>query len=120
MADIDFSKKDNGEKEVEQLWQELWKGIVTNEDGSINLEQLKKELWSASFIADQCSEVYYTLTNGTLSKPNYYASGVISCYEDQQEKLIDKEMAKDDLLMLINTGDLDTEEIKKEIVEYFK
>lgn len=118
--DIDFSSKQNGQKEIDLLWEEHWKPIVTNDDGSINIEQLKKELWSASFIADQCSKVYCEVTGGILSKPNYYADGVIGCYEDKQEELIDKEMAKDDLLMIIDTGDLSTEEIKKEIVEYFK
>lgn len=118
--DIDFSNRKNGQKEIDLLWEGFWKPRVTNEDGSINIEQLKKELWSSSFIADQCSKVYCEVTNSTLSKPNYYADGVISCYNDCQESLIDKEMAKDDLLMLINEGQLDAEEIKKEIIKYFK
>ncbi len=34
------------------------------------------------FVMNQVSKVYSHITNGMLSKPNYHASGVISCADE--------------------------------------
>lgn len=103
--------------EVEKVWEDFWKGLVCNEDGSINVEQIKKELCDYHFMLEQIPKVYCRITNGMLSKPNYLAETVIKEFETCQENLIDKEMAKDDLLQMLD-GEI-TEEYKKEIEEYF-
>lgn len=103
--------------EVEKVWEEFWKDIVCNEDGSINIEQVKKELCDYNFILEQVPKVYCHITNGLLSKPTYAADTVINEFESCQSELINKEMAKDDLLQLLN-GEI-TEELKKEIEDYF-
>lgn len=72
--------------EVEKVWREFWAPILTDEDGNVDLELVKAELFDWHFAMGQVSQVYSTITNGTLSKPNYYASGVISAYEEVQEE----------------------------------
>lgn len=104
-------------KEYEKVWEEFWKDIVCNKDGSINVEQVKKELCDYNFMLEQVPKVYSHITNGLLGKPNYKAETVINEFESCQNVLIDKEMAKDDLLQMLD-GEI-TEESKKEIEEYF-
>lgn len=106
------------ENKVEKTWNEFWKDIVCNEDGSINVEQVKKELSDYYFILEQVPKVYTHITNGLLSKPNYYAKTVIDEFESCQSKLIEKEIVKDDLLQILG-GEI-SEETKKEIEDYFK
>lgn len=105
------------DKEYEKVWEDFWKDIVCNEDGSINIEQVKKELSDFHFILEQIPKVYCHITNGTLSKPNYKAETVIDVFESTQSELINKEMAKDDLLQMLD-GEI-SEESKKELEEYF-
>jgi hypothetical protein len=103
--------------EVEKEWNDFWKDIVCNEDESVNIEQLKKELSDYSFILRQVPKVYSHITNGTLSKVNYKAETVINEFEFHQTSMIEKEMAKDDLLMMLN-GEI-SEDLKQEIEKYF-
>ncbi|MCR3760403.1 hypothetical protein KYB31_15605 [Clostridium felsineum] len=107
----------NEDNEIEKEWNEFWKEIVCNKDGSININQLKKELSDFSFILEQIPKVYSHITNGLLSKVNYKAESVISVFDKQQKELIDKEMAKDDLLLMLE-GEI-SEELKQEITNYF-
>lgn len=105
------------ENKVEKEWNEFWKEIVCNKDGSINLEQLKKELSDFSFLLEQVSEVYNHITDGLLSEVGYTAEKVINVVNEQQKKLIDKEMAKDDLLIILD-GEI-SEESRQKLIDYF-
>jgi hypothetical protein len=69
-------------KSIDEVW-EYWKEFICNPDGSINVENLKNELSDLDFIADQVSEVYCTITGGTLSKPFYYADQIISLHNQE-------------------------------------
>lgn len=104
--------------EVEQVYQEFWKDIICNEDGSINVEQLKKELYDCSRMMDNVPIVYSEVTGGTLSYPTYKAETVVDIF---REKYYDKAWAVDlladdwDLI----TADCETnEDYKKAIFEY--
>ena len=57
-------------------WEEFWKEIVTNPDGSINLEQLKKELSDFSIVMEEVPKVYTHITGGKLSYITYQANVV--------------------------------------------
>lgn len=69
-------------------------------------EDIQKELADYKFVMEQVREVYYTLTNGRLSKPNHDAATVISEIEEiRQQEISDalKEAAfepRPDLLAL--------------------
>jgi len=56
--------------EVEKCWEEKWKDIIMNEDGTVNLKQLKLELHDFSLVMGCASEAFCLVTGGKLSKPN--------------------------------------------------
>jgi hypothetical protein len=87
-------------KVVEQTYNDFWKEIVENEDGTINIEQVKKELSDYYFLLQQVPAVYSAVTNGTLSKTTYNAETVITEYEDC---LNENYIMKDDLRDIMKT-----------------
>lgn len=66
----------------EDAWEEFWKSICTNEDGSINLDQVKRELADYKYVLSQVPMVYCHITNDALSKANYDARTVIAKTDD--------------------------------------
>ena len=74
------------EKTPDEIFEEFWKPIICNEDGSINMEQLKKELADFSFIMEQVSKVYCHITDYRLSKVNYRAETVIAAADRRYEE----------------------------------
>lgn len=104
--------------EVEQCYQEFWKDIICNEDGSINIEQLKKELYDYSGVLDNVPAVYCEITGGMLSYPTYKSETVLNIF---REKYYDKAWAVD---LLADDWDLITaecetnEDYKKAIFDY--
>lgn len=64
--------------EIERTYQEFWKPIVENPDGSLNFEQVKKELFDYANQMREWSKALCELTNGKLSKTNYKAETMIS------------------------------------------
>lgn len=81
------------EKDTEdyiQTWEQRWKGICTNPDGSLNLDQIMRELHDYAFMLKEVPKVYCEVTGGLLSKPNYYADSVISAFEDEVQRRIEQ------------------------------
>lgn len=68
------------------VWNEFWKDILENEDGSINVEQLKKELHDWHHVLDQIPIIYMELSGGILSKTGYWASQIMGLNQEQKEK----------------------------------
>ena len=106
------------DNEVEKVFQEFWAEIVCNEDGSINMEQVKKELSDFHFMIEEVPKVYSEVTDGMLSKPNYYAESVLSVF---RERYADKAWA---IRLLPDDWDgvtedcVTNEDYKKAIFEY--
>jgi len=73
-------------EDYEATFERLWKDIIMNTDGSVNLDQVKRELHDFAFMMGEVSHVYSHVTGGILSKPNYYASSVIGVHDDYVEK----------------------------------
>ena len=71
------------ERNYLEIYEEFWKSIVENEDGTLNLDQIKKELSDFYFIMEQASMVYEEVTNGRISKPNTYAFEVIRLFNEE-------------------------------------
>jgi hypothetical protein len=65
-------------KEIEENYNDVWKQIIENNDGSLNLDQIKKELFDYWNFMEDCSLVYSHVTGGRISKPNTKAFEVIS------------------------------------------
>lgn len=90
------------ESELQQE-REYWESIIYNEDGTLNEDAILAELYDFRFIMQQASHVYSEVTGGMLSKPNYYASGVLQAHGDYMEEIIQEsrnEAVKDALDML--------------------
>ncbi|KQR37774.1 hypothetical protein [Deinococcus sp. Leaf326] len=68
---------------------EYWWPIITR-DGVIAEDLVLTELGVYSHVLNEVPEVYSAITNDKLSKPSYFASGVISIYEDEQRKAVDE------------------------------
>ena len=102
-------------EEVEKVYQEFWKDIVENEDGTLNVEQVKKELADFSMVMDNCSSAYEEMSGSLITKPNTYFSEVLKIF---QEKFWNVDFVKDDIRDMLNDVD-DIEALKSELIEYF-
>ena len=102
-------------EEVEKVYQEFWKDIVENEDGTLNVEQVKKELADFSMVMDNCSSAYEEMSGSLITKPNTYFSEVLKIF---QEKFWNVDFVKDDIRDMLNDVD-DIEELKSSLTEYF-
>lgn len=58
------------ERDYIKDYEEFWKGIVENEDGTLNKDQVMRELSDYSMVLDNCAKAYYTMTDGVISKQN--------------------------------------------------
>ena len=77
---------DTPDAEVEKVFKEFWHDIVCDDNGELILNQVKKELADFKIVMDNASEVYCTLTESRISKPNTLASAVIGVVRDLEEK----------------------------------
>lgn len=57
--------------------EEYWLSLITDGNGDLNKEKILAELKDFNFVIDQVPKVYLHITSDLLSKPNYYAAGVI-------------------------------------------
>lgn len=70
----------------------FWDEIILNDDGSVDLEAVYAELHDYKFLMDQATRVYWDITCGQMSKPNYYASSVIQVADECVEKQVRDEV----------------------------
>jgi hypothetical protein len=74
------------QEEINSSW-ELVKEDFLREDGLVDWDKIKEFIHSFHIMEEEVSKVYMTITNGKMSKPNYYASDVISQYEEELNKM---------------------------------
>ena len=99
----------------EIVWEEFWKDICSNNDGTPNFNQIKKELADFNFILDQLPKIYSNLTGGLLSKPMYEASTIINKVDDYYKECIFPDIF-DDFIDSLE----DNEDINQTQSKYFK
>ena len=75
-------------EDYEATYEERWKEIVENPDGSLNKDQVMRELHDYDGLMRRAAEVYIAVTGNRCSKPEYLAGSVISVYEEHVEGLI--------------------------------
>lgn len=85
----------------EEIYQEFWKSIIEDKDGNIDIEQVKKELADYKMLLEEVPKVYNELTG--FSKPHTRAEVIIDAIN---ERMIDKQMAFDDLTMAAVNGEV--------------
>ena len=93
----------------EEVYNNFWKGIVENEDGTINKDQLMRELSDFKAILSEVPKVYCEVAN--LSKPltdsQVIIQGLYKHWVRRDDLLDDIElMSKDGLLTFENLEEL--------------
>jgi hypothetical protein len=72
--------------EVEQKYNEFWKEIVENPDGTLNKDQIMKELADFSVLIHNLSTIYCYMTGNMVSKPMVDSSVIIQLCEEQLQE----------------------------------
>ena len=70
------------EKDYKEEYEQFWKGIVENEDGTLNKDQIMRELADFSMVINNCELAYSTMTDQTISKCNTNFSNVQGIFYD--------------------------------------
>lgn len=104
------------QKTYQEEYEDFWKGIVENEDGTLNKDQVMRELSDYSMVMDNCARAYCLMTHKRISKQNTMFFEVENIFN---ELFIDKELCADDLINTVITKDMTYDEIIKAIREYF-
>jgi hypothetical protein len=78
------------EADYKQRYEEFWKDLVENPDGTLDKDKVMRELSDYRFLMRQASKVYCHVTGGMASKTNIYAEVIISehdhaCSKDVEE-----------------------------------
>ena len=113
-----FDYKDIDYKEN---YENFWKDIVENEDGSINKDQLMRELADYSMVMHNCAMAYSTMTNQRISKQNTLFSEVESIFDELyfSKDYFDVYGCSEDLIDILNDCN-NVDELKEEIIKYFE
>ena len=102
-------------KTYQEEYEDFWKGIVENEDGTLNKDQVMRELSDYSMVMDNCAKAYCLMTHQRISKQNTMFFEVEGIFNDL---FIDKEVCADDLINTVITKDMCYDEIIQAIREY--
>ncbi|MGN1352249.1 MAG: hypothetical protein ACI4VE_05710 [Clostridia bacterium] len=107
-------------KDYKQEYNNFWKDIVENEDGTLNKDQVMRELSDYSMVMDHCSSAYSVMTDGIISKPNTLFSAVEGIFNENyfNKNTYDAYGCIDDIKTILNDCD-DINELKNQIREYF-
>ena len=102
------------EKTYQQEYEDFWKDIVENEDGTLNKDQVMRELSDYSMVMDNCARAYCLMTKQRISKQNTKFFEVENIFN---ELYLDNDIVVDDMIELLKSEDLN--ELKQEIKDYF-
>ena len=102
------------EKTYQEEYEDFWKSIVENEDGTLNKDQIMRELSDYSMVMDNCARAYCLMTKQRISKQNTMFFEVEGIFEDLY---LDKDIVVDDMIEILKSNDL--KELKEEIKDYF-
>lgn len=103
------------EKTYQEEYNDFWKDIVENEDGTLNKDQVMRELSDYSMVMNNCALAYCAMTKQRISKQNTMFFEVEGIFNDL---FIDKDIALDDLTNTVITKDMNYDEIIEAIKEY--
>lgn len=72
-----------------ETYDDFWKEIVENPDGTLNRDQVMRELHDYRVLLEEVPKVYDEVTGGRLSKPNTAACHVIDAVNERIEAAIE-------------------------------
>lgn len=102
------------EQDYIQEYNDFWKDIVENEDGTLNKDQVMRELSDYSMVMDNCARAYCTMTKQRISKQNTMFFEVENIFN---ELYLDNDIVVDDMAEILKIDDIN--ELKKQIRDYF-
>lgn len=107
------------EKTYQEEYEDFWKDIVENEDGTLNKDQVMRELSDYSMVMDNCEKAYSEMTNGKISKANTLFSEVENIFNEKYRSvdMYDAYGCIDDIEEILKIDNI--EELKKQIRDYF-
>lgn len=114
LKDLIEKEENKEEQDYIQEYNDFWKDIVENEDGTLNKDQVMRELSDYSMVMDNCARAYCLMTHQRISKQNTMFSEVAGIFYDL---FIDKDIVIDDMSEILKINDID--ELKKKIRDYF-
>lgn len=114
IKDLVEKEENKEEQDYIQEYNDFWKDIVENEDGTLNKDQVMRELSDYSMVMDNCARAYCLMTHSRISKQNTMFFEVENIFHDL---FIDKDIVIDDMSEILKINDID--ELKKEIKDYF-
>lgn len=85
----------NLKKSVEENWEEFWKDIILNKDGSVNLDQLKKELFDFSDMIHRMMDLTCAITNERMSYATYSVKNILSVAQEVRDDEIAQQIEDD-------------------------
>lgn len=68
-----------------QTYDDFWREIVENPDGTLNRDQVMRELHDYRTLLEEVPKAYDEVTGGRLSKPNTAAQHVIAAVDERIE-----------------------------------
>lgn len=74
--------------DYEKTYDEFWKPIIENADGTLNVDQIKRELFDAYVVMTEVGKAYDDVTGGRLSKPNTAAHHVVASVDERIEEAV--------------------------------
>ena len=95
-------------------YEEFWKGIVENEDVTLNKDQVMRELSDYSMVMENCALAYFTMTKQRISKQNTKFFEVEGIFKSL---FLDMDIAIDDISEMLKIDDIN--ELKTELKDYF-
>lgn len=102
------------ERDYKKDYEMFWKGIVENEDGTLNKDQVMRELSDYSMVMDNCSMAYSTMTKQRISKQNTHFFEVEGIFN---ELYLDNDIVVDDIVEILKEDDIN--ELKSQLKNYF-
>lgn len=101
-------------KTYQEEYEEFWKEIVENEDGTLNKDQVMRELSDYSMVMDNCARAYCTMTKQRISKQNTMFFEVEGIFN---ELYLDNDIVVDDMIEILKEDDIN--ELKSQLRNYF-
>jgi hypothetical protein len=75
-------------QDYEKTYDEFWKPMIENADGTVDMDAMKRELFDYCTLMHSAAEVYCHVTGNRISKTNTCASAVISEADARVESAI--------------------------------
>lgn len=75
--------------DYEKDYDEFWKDVVENPDGTLNRDQIMRELFDYQRVMHEVSLAYDEVTGGRFSKPNTDHGWITSAVEERTQEAID-------------------------------